>query len=77
MDYSVKVIRVSKRNAIYLPKEVVGRLNLKEGDKLVLVVRGSKIELIPVRKPEGYWAEVDPEEVERVGEALGDYFTNG
>ena len=73
----MKVVRVGKRNAIYLPKEVVERLNLKEGDKLALVVRNGKIELIPVRKPEGYWAEVDPEEVERAGEALGDYFADG
>ena len=67
-----RIIRIGKRNAIYLPKEVVERLNLKEGDKLILVLNGDKIELIPVRKPEGYWAEVDPEEVERVGEELSD-----
>ena len=53
-----------------MPKEVMERLNLKEGDKLVLVVNGDKIELTPVRKPEGYWAEIDPEEVEKVGEEL-------
>lgn len=73
----MKVVRVGKRNAIYLPKEVVERLNLREGDKLALVIRSGKIELIPVRKPEGYWAEVDPEEVERVGEALGNYLADG
>lgn len=67
-----RIIRIGKRNAVYLPKEVVEKLNLKEGDKLVLVVNGDKIELIPIRKPEGYWAEVDPEEVERVGEELSD-----
>ena len=72
-----KIIRVGKRNAVYLPKEVVERLNLKEGDKLILALNGDRIELIPIRKPEGYWAEVDQEEVERVGEALGDYLANG
>lgn len=36
-------------------------LVLKEGDK---------IELIPLKKPTGYWAEVDPDEVEEVGEEI-------
>ena len=72
-----RIVRLGKRNAIYLPKEVVERLNLKEGDKLALVVNGDKIELTPVRKPEGYWAEVDPEEAERAGEALGNCFADG
>ena len=65
-----RIIRIGRRNAVYLPKEVMERLNLKEGDKLILVVNGDKIELTPVRKPEGYWAEIDPEEVEKVGEEL-------
>ncbi|MCH4816801.1 MAG: AbrB/MazE/SpoVT family DNA-binding domain-containing protein [Saccharolobus sp.] len=65
-----RVIRIGKRNAIYIPKEIANRLNLKEGDRLVIVVEDDKIELIPVRKPSKYWAETSPEEVEEIGEEI-------
>lgn len=64
-------VRLGKRNAIYLPKAVTEKLNLKEGDKMLLVLKeGDKIELIPLKKPSRYWAEVDPDEVEEVGEEI-------
>ncbi|QGR19728.1 AbrB/MazE/SpoVT family DNA-binding domain-containing protein [Stygiolobus azoricus] len=63
-------VRLGKRNAIYIPKTVTEKLNLKEGDKMILVVEGDKIELIPLRKPSRYWTEVDPDEVEEVGEEI-------
>ncbi|ACP36373.1 transcriptional regulator, AbrB family [Sulfolobus islandicus L.S.2.15] len=65
-----RIIRIGKRNAIYIPKEIANSLNLKEGDRLVIVVEDGKIELIPVRKPSKYWAEISPEEVEEVGEEI-------
>lgn len=65
-----RIIRIGKRNAIYIPKEIADSLNLKEGDRLVLVVKDDKIELIPVRKPSKYWAEISPDEVEEVGEEI-------
>lgn len=64
------IIRVGKRNAIYIPKQVAEKLNLKEGDKMVLIVRDNKIELIPIKRPERYWAEIDANEVEEVGEEI-------
>ncbi|BCU69665.1 AbrB/MazE/SpoVT family DNA-binding domain-containing protein [Stygiolobus caldivivus] len=65
------IVRVGKRNAIYIPKSVTEKVNLKEGDKMVLVLKeGDKIELIPLKKPSKYWTEVDPDEVEEVGEEV-------
>lgn len=64
------IVRLGKRNTIYIPKNVVEKLNLKEGDKMALVVNGDKIELIPLKKPSKYWAEIDPDEVEEVGEEI-------
>ncbi|QIW23766.1 AbrB/MazE/SpoVT family DNA-binding domain-containing protein [Sulfolobus sp. S-194] len=65
-----KIIRIGKRNAIYIPKDIAESLNLKEGDRLIVVVKDDRIELIPVRKPSKYWAEISPDEVEKVGEEI-------
>ncbi|BFI76491.1 AbrB/MazE/SpoVT family DNA-binding domain-containing protein [Sulfurisphaera ohwakuensis] len=65
-----RIIKIGKKYAIYIPKDIANTLNLKEGDKLVLVVKDDRIELIPVRKPSKYWAEISPEEVEEVGEEI-------
>ncbi|BDC19959.1 AbrB/MazE/SpoVT family DNA-binding domain-containing protein [Acidianus sp. HS-5] len=66
----MKIVRVGKRNAIYIPKDIAESINLKEGDKLEIIVKDGKIELIPIRKPSSYWAEIDAEEVEEVGEEI-------
>ncbi|BCU67976.1 hypothetical protein HS7_14130 [Sulfolobales archaeon HS-7] len=56
-------------NAIFIPKSVAEKLNLKEKDKLILILRDdNKIELVPLRKASKYWAEIDPDEV--VGEQI-------
>ncbi|BBD73345.1 AbrB family transcriptional regulator [Sulfodiicoccus acidiphilus] len=65
-----RVIRVGKRNSIYLPKDVAESINVKEGDKLVLVSKGDRLELIPLRRPSKYWTEIDVDEVEEVGEEV-------
>ncbi|AWR95710.1 AbrB/MazE/SpoVT family DNA-binding domain-containing protein [Acidianus brierleyi] len=66
-----RIIRVGKRNAIYIPKDIAESINLKEGDKIELIVKeGDKIELIPLRKPTKYWAEIDVNEVEEIGEEI-------
>jgi AbrB family looped-hinge helix DNA binding protein len=44
-----KIIRVGKRNTIYLPKAIVEELGIKEGDMLVLVYDKDKIELRPLK----------------------------
>ncbi|QKR00886.1 AbrB/MazE/SpoVT family DNA-binding domain-containing protein [Metallosphaera tengchongensis] len=66
----VKVIRVGRKYAIYLPKEIVEDMNIKEGDLLMVVKEGDKVSLMPLRRPEKYWTEVTPEEVEEVGEEI-------
>jgi len=66
----VAEVRLGKKNTIYLPKNVVNALNLREGDKLVLKVIGDKIVL---EKSESFFKkaletrkiiELTPEEVE-------------
>ncbi|BDC19961.1 AbrB/MazE/SpoVT family DNA-binding domain-containing protein [Acidianus sp. HS-5] len=42
----MKIVRVGKRNAIYIPKDIAESINLKEGDKLEIIVKDGKIELI-------------------------------
>ncbi|EWG06381.1 MAG: hypothetical protein ASUL_09844 [Candidatus Aramenus sulfurataquae] len=65
-----KIVRVGKKFAVYLPKEIVEEMKIKEGDLLMVVKEGDKISLIPLKKPTKYWAEVNPDEVEEVGEEI-------
>jgi AbrB family looped-hinge helix DNA binding protein len=65
-----KIIRVGKKFAIYLPKEIVEEMKIKEGDLLMVVKEGDKISLIPLKKPTKYWAEINADEVEEVGEEI-------
>lgn len=64
------VVKVGKRNAIYMPKGVMESLGIGEGSSLLLVVREGRIELVPLRRPDRFWAEVTAEEVEMVGEGI-------
>ena len=66
----VAEVRLGRKYTIYLPKNVVNALNLREGDKLVLKVIGNKIVL---EKSESFFKkaletrkiiELTPEEVE-------------
>ncbi len=66
----VAEVRLGKKSIIYLPKNVVNALNLREGDKLVLKVIRDKIVL---EKSESFFKkaletrkiiELLPEEVE-------------
>ncbi|RLE78648.1 MAG: AbrB family transcriptional regulator [Thermoprotei archaeon] len=68
-------VRVGKKYAVYLPKQVVERLGIEEGDILILKVEeGSlilkRVERLP--KEIEYWSEVSPEEVEEVGEEISE-----
>ncbi|BCS93704.1 hypothetical protein L3N51_01439 [Metallosphaera sp. J1] len=65
-----KVIKVGKRNAIYLPNEVVESLGIGEGSSLLLTVKDGKIEILPLRRANKYWAEISSREVEEVGEEI-------
>ena len=44
-------VRVGKRFAIYLPKRVVEKIGISEGDELILNIKGEKIELSKVHDP--------------------------
>jgi len=67
-------VKVGKKYAIYLPKKVVVRLGIEEGDVLLLdidennnlILRRVKKILVKGR----YWSETTPEEVEKIGEEI-------
>ncbi len=67
-----KIIQIRKRNALYLPKEIIEKMGIREGDKLMVEVSENSIVLRPVKqlKMEEYWSETRPEEVEEVGEEI-------
>ncbi len=44
-------VRLSSKGAVYLPREVVRRLGIREGSGLLLWVEDGKIVLIPVHDP--------------------------
>ncbi|HID41570.1 MAG TPA: AbrB/MazE/SpoVT family DNA-binding domain-containing protein [Pyrodictium sp.] len=65
------VIRVGRKYALYLPREVVEKLGLHEGDKLLLSIRGDEIVIRPLPrllKERGYWTETTLEDLERESE---------
>ncbi len=68
------VVRLSKKNAIYLPREVVEKLNLREGDRLLVEVRDNAIVLRPVPKLFDknvvFWSSTTVEELEKESEEL-------
>ena len=67
-------VKVGKKYAIYLPKKIVVRLGIEEGDVLLLdidennnlILRRVKKILVKGR----YWSETTPEEVEKIGEEI-------
>ena len=67
-------VKVGKKYAIYLPKKIVVRLGIEEGDVLLLdidesnnlILRRVKKILVKGR----YWSEITPEEVEKIGEEI-------
>jgi AbrB family looped-hinge helix DNA binding protein len=67
------VVRVGRGYAVYLPREVVERLGLREGDRLLLTVRDGELVLRPLPRllrERGYWAETSVEEFEAESEEL-------
>ena len=68
-----QIVRVGKRNALYLPKRITEALGIKEGDKLMLEVRDNMIILRPLPKlfrERKYWSETTINEFERESEEL-------
>lgn len=67
-------VKVGKKYAIYLPKKVVVRLGIEEGDVLLLDIdENNNLILRHVKKISRkgrYWSEITPEEVEKIGEEI-------
>ncbi len=68
------IVRLGRKNAIYLPRQVVERLRLREGDKLVIELKDHEIilRLLPRLFDEEveYWSSITVEEIERESEEL-------
>ena len=76
-DYLVhamsQIVRVGKRNAVYLPRSVTEALGIKEGDKLRVMVRDNTIVMRPLPRlfeKRRYWASTTIEEFEAESEEL-------
>lgn len=70
----IVISKVSKRGAIYLPKQIIKLLNINEGDRVLMTIKGNKLilEFIPdplslalkIKK----WARTTVEEFEKESE---------
>ncbi|HIE23771.1 MAG TPA: AbrB/MazE/SpoVT family DNA-binding domain-containing protein [Candidatus Korarchaeota archaeon] len=74
MMSDIKVtIRVGRRRALYIPAEVARRMDIEEGDLLVLQVKGDSIILRPAArllKIREKWAKTSIEEFEAESEIM-------
>ena len=72
MNLTSQIIRIGRRMAVYIPKDVAKRLGLEEGEKMVLQLVDGKLVLTPIKPPrmQKAWGEVSMEEVEEVGKEL-------
>ena len=55
-----QIVRIGRKYAIYLPKSIVDKLMLQEGDKLAIKAEENQIILKPLPKlltKSSYWAE--------------------
>jgi len=65
---------------LYLPKQIVERLSIKEGDVFLLkIINDNNLILRRVKKNSTkveYWSEVTPGEVEEIGEEVSRKYLN-
>ncbi|MGC9137292.1 AbrB/MazE/SpoVT family DNA-binding domain-containing protein [Caldivirga sp.] len=69
-----RLVRVSRKNTIYIPKEIAEKVGITEGTYLEIRVEGGRLIMIPIRDP--FWlalkgpkfAESTVEEVEKISE---------
>jgi len=75
------IVRLGRKNAIYLPRQVVEKLRLREGDRLVVELRDREIVLKPLPRifdeEIEYWGSASIEEIERESEELMKYAEEG
>lgn len=65
--------KIGKRYAIYLPKKIVAKLGIKEGDKIEISVEDDKILIKPIKpflRKRKIAAEISFHEVEEIGEEI-------
>ena len=73
------VSRVGRKNTLYLPKEVVRRLGIREGDRVVMRIEDGRLILEFISDPltlalrSERWAKTTVEEFERESEQEGLY----
>lgn len=79
-----RVVRVSRKNTIYIPKGIAEKVGIGEGSLLEISVDNGRIILTPI--PDPLWlalhgpkfAEVSAEDVERTSEEMqGEYMHEG
>jgi AbrB family looped-hinge helix DNA binding protein len=78
---SGRVVRVNRKNAVYIPKDVAEKVGIKEGVLVEVSVEGNRITLTPT--PDPLWlalhgpkfAEISLEDVERVSEEMQEELT--
>lgn len=75
------IVRLGRKNAIYLPRQVVEKLRLREGDRLVVELRDREIVLKPLPRifdeEIECWGSASIEEIERESEELMKYAEEG
>jgi antitoxin MazE len=69
---SGEIIRIGKRNTLYLPKGIAAELALEPGDTVELRVEGRSLRVNPIRDPlklaigGAKFAKITPEEIEEI-----------
>jgi len=67
------IVRIGRKNAIYLPKKVTESLNLKEGDLLLIELEKNRIVMKPLPrllKKRRIWSTTTIEESEEESEKM-------
>jgi len=73
------VSKIGKKYTIYIPKEIVKKLDLKEGEKILIKTENNKIIIKRVDaflKKRKMWSETSFEELERESEELTEMIEN-
>ena len=77
-----RIVRVSKKRTIYIPKEIADKVGISEGTYLELVVEDNKLVMIPI--PDPFWlalkgpkfASMSVDEIEKISEEEQRAFMN-
>jgi len=67
------IVRICKKNAIYLPKKITERLNLREGDLLLVEIEENSIVMKPLPrllKKRRIWSTTTIKELEEESEKM-------